>query len=99
MVQRRFNGNHKGEHQRRPTPTKCLPQKSRPPKRKAHLLTPQNKSERQSNDMANTAVDLDENGHKLVYQKDKDGPDGELWLGEGCRNRYYQAYSLLEAYH
>jgi hypothetical protein len=28
--------------------------------------------------MANAAVVLDENGHKLVYQKAKDGSDGEI---------------------
>jgi len=28
---------------------------------------------------ANTAVDLDENGHKLVYKKAKQGSDGAIW--------------------
>ena len=29
--------------------------------------------------MAHTAVDLDEAGHKLVYQRAKAGPDGAIW--------------------
>jgi hypothetical protein len=45
--------------------------KSIPPKRKV-CLTPEKELERQSNAMINITVDLDENGHKLVYQKAKD---------------------------
>ena len=35
--------------------------------------------ERQSTAMAHTAVDLDENGNKLVYHRAKAGPDGAIW--------------------
>jgi hypothetical protein len=35
--------------------------------------------ERKSNAMANTAVDLDENDYKFVYQQAKDDPDSEIW--------------------
>jgi hypothetical protein len=65
---------------RSPTPSSShstSTQKPRPPKRKIRL-TPENELERQSNDVANTAVDLDENGQKLIYQNAKNGPDGEI---------------------
>ena len=53
MVQRHFNGNRKGDRQRRPT----LHQSS----------TLESKLARQSYAVVNTAVDFDENRHKLVY--------------------------------
>ena len=78
MVQRRFKRNRKGDRQRRSAPTQRLPKTTRPPGGKVRL-TLQDELERQSNAIANTAVDFDENGHKLVYKKAKDGPGGDFW--------------------
>jgi hypothetical protein len=77
MIRRRFNSNRKGGRQRRPAPTRRLP-RWRKTKRRT-LLDLANELERQGNAMAHTAVDLDEAGHKLVYQRAKDGPDGAIW--------------------
>jgi hypothetical protein len=77
MVQRRFKGNRKGDHERRLAHTQPLPKGMRPHKRKIRH-TQDSELECQSNAMANTAANLDENGHKVVYQKSKDNLDGEI---------------------
>jgi hypothetical protein len=78
MVQRRFKGNRKGDRQRRSTPTQRLPVKAET----AQAQGPPHPRERtralKQRAIANTAVALDENGHKLVYQKAMDDPDGEI---------------------
>jgi hypothetical protein len=82
MVKRRFFGNSRGGRQRRAAPGPRSP-RPKPRRKRKTRLEAEDELYRQGMAHANTAVDLDENGHKLVYQKAKQGTDGEIWEKAG----------------
>ena len=78
MVTRRFRGKQQGGRERPAAPTERVPK--RRPRRSPNL------EQRLGNELwnercehANTAVDLDEDGNKLVYHRAKAGPNGHIW--------------------
>ena len=82
MVERRFSGNSRGGRGRRAAPGPRSPRRQPRRKRKTRLEA-EDELYRQGMAHANTAVDLDENGHKLVYHRAKNGPDGAIWEKAG----------------
>jgi len=77
MVQRRFAGKPRGGRGRPKAPTQRISKFWKRPRKVR--LSPAAELERQGMAMAHTAVDLDEQGNKLVYHKAKAGPDGAIW--------------------
>ena len=77
MIVQRFNGDAKGGRGRRAAPTVRKPKWRKRRQQSARDAADQLWKAQCA--YANTAVDLDEDGNKLVYHRAKAGPNGALW--------------------